>query len=186
MIEIKKEILEKYGIYETRKIKEEEKNKLLKLKKKIEEKIEITIEKMYIINDYAWGKITKESVYDICILIDKRYKDLEEIREKIEEISAKEKIGILYWPLSQFERRKNTGTEEDYYIYRYGIKIYDSDKKSEINEKVEKTKYAIYMDYHKLYGELTLHYPERYMSELLKIYTLKIGYNTHIKSLHCL
>ena len=75
MIEIKKEILEKYGIYETRKIKEEEKNKLLKLKKKIEEKIEITIEKMYIINDYAWGKITKESVYDICILIDKRYKD---------------------------------------------------------------------------------------------------------------
>ncbi len=177
MIEIKKEILEKYGIYETRKIKEEEKNKLLKLKKKIEEKIEITIEKMYIINDYAWGKITKESVYDICILIDKRYKDLEEIREKIEEISAKEKIGILYWSLSQFERRKNTGTEEDYYIYRYGIKIYDSDKKSEINEKVEKTKYAIYMDYHKLYGELTLHYPERYMSELLKIYTLKIGYN---------
>lgn len=129
MVEISKEILKEYGIYETRKLKENEEAMLLKIKKEIEKIINIPVERVYIINEAAWGKEPEKAQYSICVLVDKRLKDLKEKRELLIPYAEKRKIEILFWTLCQFEKRKNVPTEEEYYISRYGIKVYDSGKK---------------------------------------------------------
>lgn len=179
MVEISKEILEKYGIYKTRKVEETEKEKLLKIKKEIEKIIEIPIERLYLINESAWGKEAKNAQYSICVLVDKRYKDLDEKRELLVEYCEKKKIVIYFWSLCQFEKRKDTPTEHDYYIDKYGIKIYDSGKETEINEKVETTEYAANMGYYRMMRTyIQGGNPDYLMADLVRIYTLKIGYAT--------
>lgn len=99
MVEINEKILQKYGIYKTRELKEKEQTKLLKAKKEIERLTNITIEKLYVINESAWGKNAEKEPYSICILIDKRYKDLEKIRELVKEYEIQKKMTILFWTL---------------------------------------------------------------------------------------
>lgn len=176
MVEISKEILEKYGIYKTRKLEPKEKDKLLRMKKEIEKLINIPIEKFYLVDDCAWGKEAEKEKYTICILVDRRFKDLDESRKLLEEYCDKKDIEIIYWTLCQFEKRKNAPTEKDYYIYRYGIKVYDSEKNPEINENIKETEYAAQNMIYKSVGRYINSNPDFAMINLSRIYTLKIGY----------
>lgn len=175
MVEIKEEILKEYGIYKTRKLKENEEESLLKIKKEIEKIIKIPIERLYIINGAAWGKEPKKEQYSICILVDKRLKDIEEERNLLKTYAVDKKIEILFWTLCQFEKRKNVPTEEEYYINRYGIKVYDSRKIPEINENVT-SEYAAHMNYCRQFRSYIHYNPDYWMGELIRVYTLKIGY----------
>lgn len=175
MIEIKEEILREYGIYKTRELKENEEKALLKTKKEIEKMIKIPVERLYIINGAAWGKEPEKEQYSICILVDKRLKDIHEQRRLLKEYAIDKKVEILFWTLCQFEKRKDVPTEEEYYISRYGIKVYDSGKITEINENVT-SKYAVHMSNFRQLRSYIDSNPDYWMVELIRIYTLKIGY----------
>lgn len=176
MTEIKEEILKRYGIYQKRQLKENEKRQLLKVKQEIEKIIQIPVEKLYLIEESAWGKEPEKSVYTICVLIDKRSKDLKEKEDLLDFYAENRKIRIALRALCQFEKRKSIPTEKDYYIYQYGIKIYDSGKNSEINEILGATQYGAYMEYTRQFQNF-LHYNVDYwMNEMVRVYTLKMGY----------
>lgn len=176
MAEINKKILEMYGIYGTRKLKVGEQEKLQKIKKQIEKLIYMKVERLYVVNESAWGKEPDKERYTICILIDKRVKDLEKIQETLANYAKKENIEIILWTLCQFEKRKNVPTEDDYYIERYGIKVYDSEKQPDINENVQTTEYAAHMNNYKSVRSYIQDNPDFLMMELVRIYILKIGY----------
>lgn len=175
MVEITEKILKEYGIYKTRELKENEKEKLLEIKKEIDKVIQIPVERLYIINGSAWGKEPEKEQYTICVLVDKRLKDMEQPKELLAKYAIDKKLRILFWTLCQFEKRKNAPTEEEYYISRYGIKVYDSGKLPEINENVT-TEYGIHMEYWRQFRSYIYSNPDYWMSELIRIYTLKIGY----------
>lgn len=176
MTEIKEEILKQYGIYQKRQLKENEKRQLLKIKQEIEKIIQIPVEKLYLIEESAWGKEPEKSVYTICVLIDKRSKDLKEKEDLLDFYAENRKIRIALRALCQFEKRKSIPTEKDYYIYQYGIKVYDSGKNSEINEILGATQYGAYMEYTRQFQNF-LHYNVDYwMNEMVRVYTLKMGY----------
>lgn len=176
MVSINEEILKMYGIYKTRKLKKGEQERLLKIKSKIERLINMTVERLYVINESAWGREPDKAKYTICMLIDKRYKDIKKVRERLKEYAKKEELEILFWTLCQFEKRKNVPTEEDYYIERYGIKVYDSGKKTDINENIQTTEYAAHMNNYKSVRSYLKDNPDFLMIELIRIYMLKIGY----------
>lgn len=177
MENISKEILEKYGIYETRNLKKNEEIKLLKIKKEIENVINTPIERLYIIDEAAWGKDAENAPYTICILIDKRCKYLDSMRETLIKYCVSHKIRVLFWTLCQFEKRKNVPTEKDYYIERYGIKVYDSGNNPNVNENVKCTEYAATMSNYKTIRKYALKTPDYMMTNLARIYTLKIGFS---------
>lgn len=178
MVNINKEILEKYGIYETRSLKENEEAKLLKMKKEIENVINTSIERLYLIGESAWGKDAENETYTICILVDKRYKDLNVIKEALEKYCILHEITAVIWTLCQFEKRKNAPTEDDYYIERYGIKVYDSGNSPNVNENIKYTKYAETMRNYKTICKYALKTTDYMMASLVQIYTLKIGYSS--------
>lgn len=154
MVEINEQILEAYGIYKTRNLENKEKENLLKIKKEIEKVINIAVERLYVINESAWGKELENAQLNICVLVDKRYKDIKEAREKLVKYAEEKDIAIMFWTLCQFEIRKNMTTEKDYYIERYGIKVYDSGKKTEINENLQVSRYAEFMDAYRFVRKL--------------------------------
>ena len=176
MIQINEEILEKYGIHQTRTITREEETKILKIKKEIEKLVHIPVERIYAINDFAWGKEPEKAKCSICILVDKRLKDLDAVREILVEYIKKQNIEMIFWTLCQFEKRKNAPTEEEYYIDKYGIKIYDSEKKPQINENIKVTEYAMQMEIYRTVKSYIDDNPDYLMENLVRIYTLKIGY----------
>lgn len=177
MVEITEKILKEYGIYKTRELKENEKEKLLKIKKEIEKIIQIPVERLYIINGSAWGKEPEKEQYSICILVDKRLKDMEQPKRLLAEYAVNKKLEILFWTLCQFEKRKDAPTEEEYYITRYGIKVYDSGKKPQINENVT-TEYGAHMVYWRQFRSYVGSNIDYWMNDLIRLYTLKIGYAT--------
>lgn len=177
MVEITEKILNEYGIYKTRGLKENEKEKLLKIKKEIEKIIQIPVERLYIIDSSVWGKEPEKGQYGICVLVDKRLKEMQQPKELLAKYAINKKLKILFWTLCQFEKRKNVPTEEEYYISRYGIKVYDSWKMPQINESVT-TEYGKYMGYWRQFRSYISSNTDYWMSELVRLYTLKIGYAT--------
>lgn len=83
---------------------------------------------------------------------------------------------ILFWSMCQFEKRKNNPTELDYYIENYGVKIYDTEKIAEIDERVKATEYASKMDLYRWYYKFEKNNPKALLKSLLEIYALKIDY----------
>ncbi len=176
MSEIKEEILQQYGIYQKRKLKENEKMQLLKIKQEIEKIIKIPIEKLYLAEEAAWGKEPEKSAYSICVLVDKRTKDLREKIDLLIPYAKNKKIDIALRAMCQFEKRKMIPTEKDYYIHQYGIKVYDSGKEPEINESLGATQYGRYMEYHREFRNFLHTNVDYWMNETVRIYTLKMGY----------
>lgn len=168
-----KEILEYYGIYQKRELTDKEKNKYLKLKEEIEKSIETPIEKMYLVGQNAWGNLqdNKKSKDTIYIVLDKRFKDLEKEEQLLQKYSDEKNIGFLLTSLCWHEKRKNIPTEQEYFIVRYGIEIYNSGKEPSTNETIKGTQYAVMMSNLK---SLKL-YIGTPMESLVPIYILKLG-----------
>lgn len=165
-----KEILQYYGIYQKRDLTDKEKNKYLKLKKEIQKLIETPIEKMYLVGENAWGKNTnkKDIIY---IALDKRFKDLEKEKQLLQQYSDEKNIAFLLTSLCWHEKRKDIPTEQEYFIVRYGIEIYNSGKEPSINETIKNTEYAVMMSYLNSMKP----YIETPMEALVQIYILKLG-----------
>lgn len=168
-----KEILEYYGIYQKRELTDKEKNKYLKLKEEIEKSIETPIEKMYLVGQNAWGNLqdNKKSKDTIYIVLDKRFKDLEKEEQLLQKYSDEKNIGFLLTSLCWHEKRKNIPTEQEYFIVRYGIEIYNSGKEPSTNETIKGTQYAVMMSNLKSLKP----YIGTPMESLVPIYILKLG-----------
>lgn len=168
-----KEILEYYGIYQKRELTDKEKNKYLKLKEEIQKSIETPIEKMYLVGQNAWGNLqdNKKSKDTIYIVLDKRFKDLEKEEQLLQKYSDEKNIRFLLTSLCWHEKRKNIPTEQEYFIVRYGIEIYNSGKEPSTNETIKGTQYAVMMSNLKSLKP----YIGTPMESLVPIYILKLG-----------
>lgn len=129
---IDKKVLEYLGIYRTKEPTQEKIDLAFKVKKELTKLTKFNIEKIYIMDEYAWGEKDDEPAF--CFLIDARVKDLKESFLLVKEYAYKNNINILWWSMCQFEKRKNNPTELDYYIENYGNKIYDTEKLVDVNE----------------------------------------------------
>lgn len=175
---IDKEVLEYMGIYKTKEATKEKIELGLKIKDEIEEITGLKIEKVYLMDEYAWGK--DDSTPSFCFLSDVRVRDVDNVFNNVKEYAWKANMNILVWSMCQFERRKNNPTELDYYIENYGIKIYDTGKLVDINERVKVTEYASKMDIYRQYFKYEENNPEAIIKDLLEIYALKIDYPINI------
>ncbi len=171
---IDKEVLEYMGIYKTKKPTEEKIKLGLKLKDEIYKLTKLKIERIYIMQDYAWGKNDDNPAY--CFLTDVRIREIDENMMVLRNYAFKVNANILVWPMCQFEKRKNNPIEMDYYINNYGIKIYDTEKEVDIDERVKTTEYASKNDIYKFYYRYTKNNAEVLLGDLLRIYALKINY----------
>ncbi len=171
---IDKNVLEYMEIYETKKITDEKIKLALKTKEELSKLTGLQVEKIYIFSEYAWGKSDETPAF--CFLSDVRIRDLNEKLIDIGEYAAKNNMEILFWSMCQFEKRKNNPTELDYYIENYGVKIYDTEKIAEIDERVKATEYASQMDLYRWYYKFQKNNPKSLLKSLLQIYALKIDY----------
>lgn len=171
---IDKEVVEYMGIYKTKEVKKEKVELGLKVKDEIEEIIGLKIERVYIIDEYAWGK--DDSTPSFCFLSDVRVRDVDNVFNNVKEYAWKANMNILVWSMCQFEKRKNNPTELDYYIENYGTKIYDTEKLIDIDEKVKSTRYASKMNEYRKYFKYEENNPKAIIKDLLEIYALKIDY----------
>ncbi len=171
---IDKKVLEYMEIYETQKITDEKIKLALKTKEELSKLTGLQVEKIYIFSEYAWGKSDETPAF--CFLSDVRIRDINEKLIDIGEYAAKNNMEILFWSMCQFEKRKNNPTELDYYIENYGVKIYDTEKIAEIDERVKATEYASQMDLYRWYYKFQKNNPKSLLKSLLQIYALKIDY----------
>ncbi len=171
---IDKNVLEYMEIYETKKITDEKIKLALKTKEELSKLTGLQVEKIYIFSEYAWGKSDETPAF--CFLSDVRIRDINEKLIDIGEYAAKNNMEILFWSMCQFEKRKNNPTELDYYIENYGVKIYDTEKIAEIDERVKATEYASQMDLYRWYYKFQKNNPKSLLKSLLQIYALKIDY----------
>lgn len=171
---IDKEVLEYMGIYKTKEATKEKIELGLKVKDEIEELTGLKIERVYLMDEYAWGK--DDSTPSFCFLSDVRVRDVDNAFYNVKEYAWKANINILVWSMCQFERRKNNPTELDYYIENYGTKIYDTEKLINIDEKVKSTRYASKMNEYRKYFKYEENNPKAIIKDLLEIYALKIDY----------
>lgn len=171
---IDKEELEYMGIYKTKEATKEKAELGLKTKDEIEKITGLKIERVYIIDEYAWGE--DESRPSFCFLSDVRVRDVDNVFNNVKEYAWKANMNILVWSICQFEKRKNNPTEFDYYIENYGTKIYDTEKLIDIDEKVKSTRYASKMNEYRKYFKYEENNPKAIIKDLLEIYALKINY----------
>lgn len=171
---IDKKVLEYMGIYKTKEATKEKVELGLKTKDEIEKITGLKIERVYLMDEYAWGK--NESRPSFCFLSDVRVRDVKYVFRNIKEYAWKSNMNILVWSMCQFEKRKNNPTELDYYIENYGAKIYDTEKLIEIDEKVKSTRYASEMNTYRKYFRYEENNPKAIIKDLLEIYALKIDY----------
>lgn len=171
---IDKEVLEYMGIYKTKEATKEKAELGLKTKDEIEKITGLKIERVYFMDEYAWGK--DDSTPSFCFLSDVRVRDVDNAFYNVKEYAWKANINILVWSMCQFERRKNNPTELDYYIENYGTKIYDTEKLINIDEKVKSTRYASKMNEYRKYFKYEENNPKAIIKDLLEIYALKIDY----------
>lgn len=174
---IDKPVLEYMGIYKTKEATKEKIDLAMKVKNDITKLTNLEIERVYLMDDYAWGKNNETPA--IALLSDVRVKDIQEIFHLVREYCYE--IRILMWSMCQFEERKNNPTELDYYIENYGIKIYDTGKIIDIDENVKATEYAARTQAFRKYFEFEEDEPELQMKSLLEIYALKINYPINTK-----
>lgn len=111
-------------------------------------------------------------------MVDERLKTIDKIFDKVHEYNNKHDCGqILFWSLCQFEKRKQSKGELDYYIANYGYLVYDSKKDIDVDEKIKVTNYAGVMDYYRFAKKhLVSNRNDVWMEKLLEPYIAKIGY----------
>lgn len=175
---IDKEVLEYMGIYKTKEATKEKAELGLKTKDEIEKITGLKIERVYLMDEYAWGK--DDSTPSFCFLSDVRVRDVDNVFNNVKEYAWKANMNILVWSMCQFEKRKNNPTELDYYIENYGTKIYDTEKLIDIDEKVKSTRYASKVNTYKKYFKYEENNPKAIIKDLLEIYALKIDYPINI------
>lgn len=177
MEKLNEKILKYCGIYKTNKPYENI-DKALKKKKELEKLTGLKIEKAYIFGDSYWGKEETNSNPVYCFLVDERLKTIDKVHPIVQKyVKEKRDVSILFWSLCQFEKRKQSKGELDYYIANYGYLIYDSKKETEIDERVKSTTYANVMresSRNRKYFKSNEN--DILMKQLLEIYILKIGY----------
>lgn len=57
--------------------------------------------------------------------------------DKLENYFNKDNIKIVLTSLCLYEKRKNIPTEQEYFISKYGIEIYNSGRHATINESIK-------------------------------------------------
>lgn len=77
----------------------------LKVKDDIAKLTNFNIEKVYIMDQYAWGKSDERPAF--CFLSDVRVRDINEKYRLVEDYAYKNNINMLVWSMCQFEKRKN-------------------------------------------------------------------------------
>lgn len=171
-------ILRYCGIYETKELTEKEKRQILAMKKELEQKTGLVIQKIYAYGKGVWGKKEEEDhLREICFLVDERRILLDETTHIVEEYTIEKNISnILFLTLCQFEKRKQSIGEKDYYIAHYGVLVYDSKRDCEVDERIGVTEYESNMTYYRNWGKYSKINSRIWMSKLIQLYISKIGY----------
>lgn len=185
MEKLDEKLLKYCGIYEKNKEYENPKQ-VLKMKKELEKLTGLKIEKVYVYGDGYWGKENKPNKHThFCFLVDERLKTIDEVSDLVGQYVIEKNVGnILFWSLCQFEKRKQSKGEIDYYIANYGYLIYDSKKEVEIDERIKNTTYGSaikYFNKNKRFYNSNLN--DILMIHILEIYILKIGYYVELQDL---
>ena len=178
MEKLDEKLLKYCGIFKTPKTYEKEKE-VMKIKKDLEKVTGLKIEKAYVWGEGFWGKDDKKQRKEAyCFLVDERLKTIDKIFDKVHEYNNEHDCGqILFWSLCQFEKRKQSKGELDYYIANYGYLVYDSKKDVDVDEKIKVTNYAGVMDYYRFAKKhLISNRNDVWMEKLLELYIAKIGY----------
>lgn len=179
---IDKKVLEYMEIYKTKKITDEKIKLGLKVKDELTKLTGLEIERVYAFDKYVWGKNDEnKDTPSFCFLCDVRIRDIDKKFKIVEEYAHKNNISILFWTICQFDKRKNNPTELDYYIENYGVKIYDSEKIRDIDERVKVTTYAATRETYEWYYQYAGNNREWSLEDLLKLYALKIDYPVNDK-----
>ena len=112
-----KEILEYFGIYGKRELSQKEEEKYQKIRKQIEKIIEEPIEKMYLIEENAWGNPNSEEEYEdvIFIAVDKRFKDLNRAQHSLIKFFDENNMGFVLTSLCRYEKEENINRERIHY-----------------------------------------------------------------------
>lgn len=177
------ETLLKYcGIYQRPEISEKQKKEVLKKKRELEKRTGMKIERVYVYGESYWGEKANSETYikQLCFLVDERLKSIDEIWAAVHEYGRElYDTTILFWSLCQFEKRRQSMAELDYYIFNYGVLVYDSQKQPDIDENIHATQYAGAVQ--------ALNATRRYLSlshilmeHIIAVYLLKIGYYSEI------
>ena len=92
---IDKKVLEYMGIYKTKEPTQEKIDLALKVKEELTKLTNLNIERVYLMDKYAWGK-EDENEPSLCFLIDVRVKELDESFMLVKEYAYKNNINILF------------------------------------------------------------------------------------------
>lgn len=176
---IDKKVLEYMGIYKTKEATKQKKDFALKVRDDIQKITNLFIERVYLMDDYAWGK--EDGTPAIALLSDVRVKDIEKIFHLVSDYCYEKNVRILMWSMCQFEKRKKNPTELDYYIENYGVKVYDEGSVINIDENVKATMYAGRTQTYRQFYEFEKDHPEQLLKSLLEIYALKINYPVNME-----
>lgn len=128
---------------------------------------------MYLIGKNAWGQEDSQDIFYIAF--DKRFKNLEPQSEILKKYADQNNVSFAFSTVCRYEKLKDVPTEDEYFIKRYGIKIFDSQKPSSINESIIATQYAVVKDIFRTQREYYIDRSDMFMHALLRIYLLKIG-----------
>lgn len=182
MKQIDEKLLNYCGIYKRPELSERQKKEVLNKKRELEKRTGMKIEKVYAYGKKYWGKDATQETFtkQLCFLVDERLKSIDEIWPAVDQYGIElYDTSILFWSLCQFEKRKQSIAELDYYISNYGALIYDSKKEPDIDENIQSTEYAgIVREVKATKKYLNLSHIA--MENLIVIYLLKIGYYSEI------
>ncbi len=184
MEKLDEKLLKYCGIYKIHPTYEDTKKVFIK-KQELENLTGLKIERIYVYGDSYWGKDDTYQDPFYCFLVDERLKTIDKVNGLVREyVEEKNDACILFWSLCQFEKRKQSKAELDYYIANYGYLLYDSKKEVEIDERIKSSQYSATMsEFTKYRRYYQSNEKDVFMKQLLEIYILKIGYYVDLTDL---
>lgn len=177
---IPESVLAYYGIYPT-----ERRTLPVKVKdecKKIVEHVrtQVEAEQIYLYGSILYKNKGRKAKYEIFFIVDTHLLDLDYLYKVCKQLQSsypQKDIDITFkaTTLAAFEKRNQLVTEEEYYIKKYGVEIFNSGKELKILPKNIPLKYQLLMEHYR-YLKKYVNYIDQILPVLVKIYIQKKGY----------
>lgn len=144
---------------------------------------ELPIEKLFLFGSTVYGHPNKNSDYDFLLVIDCDREYIDEVLKAYQQIKGvfSRSVHTLPTPLSGFDKRASQPTDIEFYIYNYGILLFDSGKSATV-KALTPTVYSAAKDNYDFLESCTSLTPdlsiiEVYLNTLLKLYACKKAYS---------
>ncbi len=177
---IPESVLAYYGIYpnERRRLPAKVKEECKKIVEHISN--QIAVEQIYLYGPILYKNKGRKAKYNIFFVVDTYLLNLDylyNVCKKLQSSYPRKDIDISFkaTTLAAFEKRNQLVTEEEYYIKKYGMKIFDTGKELKILPKYVPLKYQLLMEHYR-YAKIHLNYIDEIVPILIKIYIQKKGY----------